>query len=103
MPEDVWYGFGLTTSITVAIVAAVGAFLTVNFHFWAGGWVFPVFHPAAANGEGIDLDALLPPLSLIVTIANIALFRELQRLDVFKQSRQLVGVDSSFGKGAVTE
>ena len=33
MPEEVWYGFGLSTSITVAIVAAIGAFLTVNFHF----------------------------------------------------------------------
>jgi hypothetical protein len=100
MPEDVWYGFGLTTSIAVAIVAAIGAFLTVNFHFWTGGWVFPIFRPAMANGEGIDLDALLPPLSLVVTIANIALFRELQRVAVFKQRIQFADVSS---RGAVTE
>ena len=100
MPEEVWYGFGLTTSIAVAIVAVVGAFLTVNFHFWAGGWVFPLFHPDMANGEGIDLDALLPPLSLVVTIANIALFRELQRVGVFKQRIQSAGVGS---RGVVTE
>lgn len=100
MPEDVWYAFGLTTSIAVAIVAAIGAFLTVNFHFWAGGWVFPIFRPGMANGEGIDLDALLPPLSLVVTIANIALFRELQRVAVLKQRIQLADVSS---RGAVTE
>jgi hypothetical protein len=100
MPDDVWYAFGLTTSIAVAIVAAIGAFLTVNFHFWAGGWVFPIFRPGMANGEGIDLDALLPPLSLVVTIANIALFRELQRVAVFKQRIQFADVSS---RGAVTE
>lgn len=100
MPDDVWYAFGLTTSIAVAIVAAIGAFLTVNFHFWAGGWVFPIFRPGMANGEGIDLDALLPPLSLVVTIANIALFRELQRVAVLKQRIQLADVSS---RGAVTE
>lgn len=100
MPEDVWYAFGLTTSIAVAIVAAIGAFLTVNFHFWAGGWVFPIFRPGMANGEGIDLDALLPPLSLVVTIANIALFRELQRVAVLKQRIQFADVSS---RGAVTE
>lgn len=37
---DVWYGFALTCSLAVALAAAVGAFLTINFHFWAGGWVF---------------------------------------------------------------
>jgi hypothetical protein len=100
MPDDVWYAFGLTTSIAVAIVAAIGAFLTVNFHFWAGGWVFPIFRPGMANGEGIDLDALLPPLSLVVTIANIALFRELQRVAVLKQRIQFADVSS---RGAVTE
>lgn len=101
LPEDVWYGFGLTTSLAVAVVAAVGAFLTVNFHFWAGGWVFPVFRPGMANGEGIDLDALLPPLSLVVTIANIALFRELQRIGVLRQSIPFAGVGSN--RSAVAE
>ncbi len=101
MPEDVWYGFGLTTSLAVAIVAAIGAFLTVNFHFWAGGWVFPIFHPTAANSEGIDLDALLPPLSLVVTIANVALFRELQRVGVFKQATQVPPVESNLERGAL--
>jgi hypothetical protein len=45
-----------------------------------------------ANGEGIDLDALLPPLSLVVTLANIALFRELRRAGVLKQSVQFAEV-----------
>jgi uncharacterized membrane protein YphA (DoxX/SURF4 family) len=100
MPDDVWYAFGLTTSIAVAIVAVIGAFLTVNFHFWTGGWIFPIFRPGAANGEGIDLDALLPPLSLVVTIANIALFRELQRAGVLKRSIQFAEVGRA---GTATE
>ena len=65
-------------SIAVIIVAAVGIIMNVNFHFWMGGWVIPTFNPSTPYNEGIDLDGLLPPLSLIVIIANIALLRALQ-------------------------
>lgn len=57
--------------------ALVGAFLTINFHFLAGGWIFPWFDGSAANGEGIDLDALLPPFELVVILAQGALVAEL--------------------------
>jgi hypothetical protein len=98
---DVWYGFALTCSIAVTIAAALGAFLTVNFHFWAGGWIFPTFRPAAAGGEGIDLDALLPPLSLVVLIANLALFRELLREGVFQRNLQPASISGGV-EGRVT-
>ncbi len=62
-------------SVGVSLAAMGGALLTVNFHFWAGGWIFPTFSGDAANGEGVDLDALLPPLSLIILLTNIALIR----------------------------
>ena len=71
-------------NIAVAIAAAMAIGMTVNFHFFMGGWVIPTFDPTAANGEGIDLDALLPPFSLVIIIANIALARELTGGKLFK-------------------
>lgn len=64
-------------SLAAIVAAVVGAFMTVNFHFLMGGWVFPWFKPAAANGEGIDLDVLIPPLSLVILLAQGALIAEL--------------------------
>src|SRR5262249_19768463 len=64
--------------VAVAFAAAVAICMTVNFHFFMGRWVIPTFDPTAANGEGIDLDALLPPFSLVIIVANIALVRELK-------------------------
>ena len=40
--------------------------------------VIPTFTPAAPYNEGIDLDGLLPPLCLVIIIANIALIRALR-------------------------
>ncbi len=65
-------------SVAAIIAAAVGIIMNVNFHFWMGGWVIPTFSPSAPYNEGIDIDGLLPPLSLVVIIANIALMRALQ-------------------------
>lgn len=71
--------YRLTIAYSSAAIAAalVGAFLTVNFHFLMGGWIFPWFNSSAANGEGIDLDALLPPFELVIVLAQGALLAEL--------------------------
>jgi hypothetical protein len=72
-------------SIIVAIAALAGIVMTVNFHFLMGGWIVPLFNATAANGESIDLDALLPPLSLVIIISNLALANELTRGRLFKR------------------
>lgn len=64
-------------SLAALVAAFIGSFLTVNFHFLMGGWVFPWFEPTAANGEGIDLDALIPVFSLVIMLAQGALIAEL--------------------------
>lgn len=56
--------------IAAAVVAAAGAFLCVNFHFWMGKSFIPGVG-AGPGDEGIDLDALMPPLSLIIIAANL--------------------------------
>ena len=71
------YGLAASYCIAVAAAAAVSAFMNINFHFWMGGWVFPAFDPTSTYNESIDLDALLPPLSLVILIANLALFKAL--------------------------
>lgn len=78
------HGVAMSFCITVAIAAFIGAFLTVNFHFLMGGWVIPGFNPAGAYNEGIDLDALVPPLSLVILIANLAFANALTRGNLFK-------------------
>ena len=60
------YRIAVAYSLAAIVAALVGAFLTINFHFLAGGWIFPWFNGSAANGEGIDLDALLPPFKLVI-------------------------------------
>jgi hypothetical protein len=60
-----------------AILAVVGAFMAVNFHFWMGQGIIPGVG-AAPGGEGIDLDALIPPFSLVILIANLALIKALR-------------------------
>jgi len=64
-------------SLAAMGAALVGAFLTINFHFLAGGWVFPWFDGSAANEEGIDLDALLPPFEFVIFLAQGALVANL--------------------------
>ena len=84
LPGEPKHGIAVGYCITVAIAAAVGALLTVNFHFLMGGWVIPGFNPTAAYNEGIDLDALIPPLSLVILIANLAFANALAKGNLFK-------------------
>lgn len=71
------YRVAVGYSLAAMGAAVIGAFLTINFHFLMGGWVFPWFDSTAANGEGIDLEALLPPFELVIFLAQGALFAEL--------------------------
>lgn len=75
---DPQYRLAIGYSIAVMLVAALGAIQNINFHFWMGGWVIPTFNPTAPYNEGVDLDGLLPPLSLVIIIAQLALLREVQ-------------------------
>ncbi|HKV59393.1 MAG TPA: hypothetical protein VJO32_13965 [Ktedonobacteraceae bacterium] len=58
-------------------MAVLGAFLCVNFHFWMGHGLLPGVG-AAPTDEGVDLDALVPPFSLVILIANLALIKALR-------------------------
>lgn len=71
------YRLTVAYSIAAIMAALVGAFLTINFHFLTGGWILPWFNGSAAYGEGIDLDALLPPFELVILLAQGALIAEL--------------------------
>lgn len=71
------YRLTLAYSLAAIGAALVGAFLTINFHFLAGGWIFPWFNGSQAYEEGIDLDALLPPFELVIILAQGALLADL--------------------------
>ncbi len=60
-----------------AMLAVAGAFMAINFHFWSGKGLIPGVG-ATPGGEGIDLDALIPPFSLLILIANLALIKVLR-------------------------
>ena len=60
-----------------SFVALLGAFLCVNFHFWMGHGLIPGLG-ATPSDEGIDLDALVPPFSLLIFCANLALIKGLR-------------------------
>jgi thiosulfate dehydrogenase [quinone] large subunit len=83
------YRLTIIYSVTAMSAALVGAFLTINFHFLAGGWIFPWFDGSAANGEGIDLDALLPPFELVVFLAQGALLAELTQVNWLQRLQRI--------------
>lgn len=95
LPGEPQHGVAVSYCITAAIAAAVGAFLTVNFHFLMGGWVIPGFNPGGAYNEGIDLDALIPPISLVILIANLAFANALAKGNLFKGFTSSANSDDS--------
>jgi hypothetical protein len=80
------HGMAVAILGAVAVVAAAGAFLCVNFHFWMGHGLIPGLL-ADPNDEGIDLDALIPPLCLVILIANLAMIQALRGSSWFGQFR----------------
>jgi len=57
--------------IAAATAACFGCFLLcLNLHFWMGDGLISSINTAKAFDEGIDLDTLLPPLSLILLVMN---------------------------------
>ena len=76
--DDAQHSGAVGICVAVMIAAAIAAFQNINFHFWMGGWVLPTFTPRAPYNEGIDLDGLLPPLFLIIIIANYAYIQDLR-------------------------
>lgn len=68
---DPQYRLALVEMSAAAFGALACAFLCVNFHFFMGDGVLPGIDVAKAFGEGISLDTLMPPLSVIILYLNI--------------------------------
>lgn len=83
------YRLTIAYCIASIVAALIGTFMTINFHFMAGGWIFPWFNGSAADGEGIDLDALMPPFELVIILAQAALFAELTEMSLSQHFRRL--------------
>lgn len=60
-----------------AVAGIIGAFFCINFHFWMGDGILPAVGGAHAFDEGIDLDMLMPPLCLLITVAYLRLVNDL--------------------------
>lgn len=72
------HSLGVACSCIVVLAAVGAAFQTINFHFLMGGWIVPIFNPRAPFNEGIDLDGFIPPICLVIIIANLALIKALR-------------------------
>lgn len=72
-----WHRLTVVQLLAAATAGAIGALLCVNFHFWMGDGFLPALGGAHAFDEAIDLDMLIPPLSLLITIAQLKLADEL--------------------------
>lgn len=71
------HGLAVSFYTVIIAVALLCAFLCVNFHFWAGHGFMPGLNGSPSD-EGIDLDALIPPLSLIIAFAHYVLILQLR-------------------------
>ena len=77
MKEEAQHWLAISFFSVGALLAVAGAFMTINFHFWMGYGIIPGVGTAPTN-EGIDIDALVPPFSLVILIANLALIKALR-------------------------
>jgi hypothetical protein len=77
MPGKVPYKLSIGLYVLIAMVAVVAAFLCINFHFWLGKSLIPGPGADPAD-EGVDLDALMPPFSFIIMVANLSLVSHLR-------------------------
>ena len=102
MRGDSQHGIVIAISVAVILLAAVGAFFTVNFHFWMGHGIIPGLG-ATPTDEGIDLDALIPPFALVIIIANLAWIKALRGETWYSQlyaeiksaSRKFIGMEDT--------
>ncbi|SRR5579875_2106666 len=68
------YRAGVAFAVAGALAGVACAILCLNFHLWMGGSVLLTsFDPSHPYNEGVDLDALMPLLSLLVIVANVKL------------------------------
>jgi thiosulfate dehydrogenase [quinone] large subunit len=72
-----WHRLTVAQMIVAAVAGVVGAFLCVNFHFWMGDGFLPALGSTHAFDEAIDLDMLVPPLCLLISVGHLALADEL--------------------------
>ncbi|HEX9036949.1 MAG TPA: hypothetical protein VF808_08160 [Ktedonobacterales bacterium] len=68
---DPQYRLALAEMSVAALASLACALLCINFHFFMGDGVFPGLDAANAFGEGISLDTLMPPLSLVILFVNV--------------------------------
>jgi thiosulfate dehydrogenase [quinone] large subunit len=72
-----WHRLTVAQMIVAAVAGVVGAFLCVNFHFWMGDGFLPALGSTHVFDEAIDLDMLVPPLCLLISVGHLALADEL--------------------------
>jgi thiosulfate dehydrogenase [quinone] large subunit len=68
---DPQYRLAVGEVVAAALAALVCAFLCINFHFFMGSGLFPGINTANVSGEGISLDTLMPPISILILCVNI--------------------------------
>ncbi len=104
---DPQYTLALVEMSAAAFAALVCAFLCVNFHFFMGNGVLPGIDVANAFNEGISLDTLMPPLSVIILYLNILALSDMTNFPLTTHMRRiahralaLVGIVDSSATGA---
>lgn len=74
-------------SLVVAASLAC-ALLCINFHFFMGDGVFPGIDTAKLFDEGISLDTLMPPLSLVILYINLAVLSDMTGIPLSARLRR---------------
>lgn len=74
---DPQYRLAFAEMSLAAVAALACAFLCVNFHFFMGDGILPGIDITKAFDEGISLDTLMPPLSLLVLAINLVVLGEM--------------------------
>ena len=97
---DPQYRLAVGEVVAAALASLVCAFLCINFHFFMGAGLFPGIDTAKAFGEGISLDTLMPPISILILCVNIYVLGDMTGRPIPQLLRRIVSGDRSFLSGS---
>jgi thiosulfate dehydrogenase [quinone] large subunit len=79
---DPQYRLAVVEMMAATLAALACMFLCVNFHFFLGDGIFPGLNTANPFSEGVSLDTLMPPLSLLILVVNVIALGDMMGISV---------------------
>jgi thiosulfate dehydrogenase [quinone] large subunit len=96
---DPQYRLAVSEVVAAAAASLACTFLCINFHFFMGDGFIPGINTANAFDQGISLDTLMPPISILILCVNIYVLGDMIGRPIPQLFRSIVNRERSFLSG----